>query len=90
MTQVLAGVLFLVVGSWLASWFFRTAEGEYGLIRVIALATGSVGVSYLTLARRVGKLQRDRGITYYWQRQPGIVHFEFMDTYAVPPDALTR
>jgi hypothetical protein len=42
------------------------------------------------LARRIGELQRDRGIAYYWQRQPGFAHFEFMDTYAVPLHALTQ
>jgi hypothetical protein len=83
MKQVLVGVPFLVAGIWLASKVAGTVDGEVRLIDIVALAIGSNGVSYLLLARRVGKLEWERGVVYYWQRQPAIENFEHTSVYAV-------
>jgi hypothetical protein len=65
-----------MVGIWLSLAVAATVEDERGLIIGVAFALGIVGVQYLLLARRVGKLEQRRGVVYCWQRQPGILTFE--------------
>lgn len=86
--QALAGVLFLVVGIWLSLAIAATVEDERGLIIGVAVALGTVGVQYLLLARRVGKLEQGRGVVYYWQRQPGVLSFERVSVFSVPVSAV--
>jgi hypothetical protein len=88
MKQALAGVLFLVVGIWLSVALAATVEEERRLIIGVAFALGTVGVQYLLLARRVGKLEQGRGVVYYWQRQPGILDFEGVGILSVPVHAV--
>lgn len=89
MKQLIAGVLVLIVGAWLSIGGTETVDEEWHVIISVAVALGTIGVSYLILAWRVGKLERERGIAYYWQRQPGILSFEGVGVYGVPIYAVT-
>lgn len=89
MNQLILGALFLVADIWLALVTTATVDEESRLILVIAVALGTIGVSYLHLAWRVGKLERAHGVVYYWQRQPGILSsFENVRVDAVPTSAV--
>jgi threonine/homoserine efflux transporter RhtA len=88
MKQAVAGGLFLVVGIWLSLAVAATVEDERSLIIGVAFALGTVGVQYLLLARRVGKLEQGRGVVYYWRRQPGVLSFERVSVFSVPVSAV--
>lgn len=88
MKQLAVGVLFLVVGIWLSSVGVATVDDESSLILSVATWLSIIGMDYLILARRVGKLERGQGVVYYWQRQPGIFSFERVGVYTVPVHAV--
>jgi hypothetical protein len=84
MKQMLAGVLFLVIGIWLSLAVAATVDDERHLSMALVFALGTVDVDYLMLARRVGKLEQGHGVVHYWQRQPRILSFERVGVFSVP------
>jgi hypothetical protein len=89
-TQVVVEVFFLVMGIRVDSLIVETVSEAFRLMITVALAPGTPGVTYLMLARRVRKLEQERDVVCFWQRQPGIDDFERVGVYSVPVYAVVR
>jgi hypothetical protein len=88
--QAVVGVFCLVAGIGLASLMAATVSEAFRLMNIVALAPGTLGVSYLLLPRRVRKLEQGRDVVCFWQRQPGINNFERVGVFTVPVYAVLR
>jgi hypothetical protein len=86
--QVVLTVLVLAASSVLAVLIAETVAGAFRLVAIIAVTPGTLGVSYLLLARRIRSLEQERGVVCFWQRQPGIDDIERVGVYTVPIHAI--